>query len=91
MTTQVDQNREDDGRISQAQSGVQPKDTKSIPLRPALDFKSIPLPKGETIVRLEHYRTLNRWYVRPFKGKYNVRLYAITQKAMYDITQEVTT
>jgi hypothetical protein len=31
VTTQVDQNREGwDGRISQAQSDVQPKDTKSI-------------------------------------------------------------
>jgi hypothetical protein len=32
VTTQVDQNRGDEnGRISQAQSDVQPKDTKSLP------------------------------------------------------------
>lgn len=55
-------------------------------LKPALSYKDIPLPKGQTIQRLESYRTKNAWYKRPFMGKYNVRLYALTEKAVYDVT-----
>lgn len=56
--------------------------------RPILDYR-VSLPKGEIVHKLELYRTKNPWYLRPFKGKYETRLLALTGKAIYDITKYV--
>lgn len=57
--------------------------------RKGLESISIPLPEGEVVIRLDTYRTKNVWWKRPFVGKYDTRLYAMTEKGVYDITEVV--
>jgi hypothetical protein len=56
--------------------------------RPALKFgyKDLGLPKNTVVHRIETHRTKRRWF-ELWKPKYNIRLYALTNSAVYDITE----
>jgi hypothetical protein len=54
--------------------------------RPAISFKELGI--GQ-VYRLDTYRTKNVWWQRIWKPKYNIRLYALTDKAIYDVTEAI--
>lgn len=56
--------------------------------RPALKFAytDLNLPKGEVVHRIELYRTKRKWYELT-KPKYNIKYYALTKSAVYDVTE----
>lgn len=53
--------------------------------RPPIDLH---LPEGTVIERLETYRRQRAWW-QFWKPKYDCRLYALTPKGVYDVTEVI--
>jgi hypothetical protein len=51
-----------------------------------LAYKDIGIPRGKVIHRIELYREKRVWYMR-WRGKYICRYYALTDDAIYDISE----
>lgn len=75
--------REEAKHLTETADYVQPRPAMS----PFLNWKQLPLKKGETIVSIQTFRTKNRWYKRPSSGKYTVRMIAFSHEGIYDITE----
>lgn len=56
--------------------------------RPALltTYQALGLPKGQKVHRIELYRTKRRWY-QLWKPKYDTHYLALTNNAIYDVTE----
>lgn len=56
------------------------KDMGEIKLRPGITFKEL----GVKVERVDTYRTMNPWWQRLWKPKYNCHLIIMTKSAIYD-------